>query len=571
VKERFVMHSECVYLEIGQGSLKALRGEAGLELPLERLPSGRLSEPCKKKLTVGLQSFLKKEVWQPRLRAVCAIGARGVSLRRLTLPASSKENLRRLLLLQIESEFPLPPDALAWGYRQLHNGSAPSGTAQSGPVGSNGKQGFLVVAVKKEVVEEYGEILSGCGVVPVFTLGGMARSSLRPESYRSCAQLDVGRYYSELMSFDEGVPTAVRIVSWGGENITEAISAALGISRDEAEKLKLSWAQDSLPDAGTRARVQAAVETALDSLPAVLNGHAISQTIYLTGRSARIKELPAELARRLGAGVRCESLEPPVSEGRSAAVLGLKTAAENGHECPPLAIQLTPANGTAGFVRRVPVKWAAIALALVLASLALPYAEALLLKSRLSRKLAAVQADKARLATIDRELDFLRYLKENQPPYLDALFLLAKAAPQGAKLDSLSMNRRGDLSLRGSMKDSQQVVGFRSKLIESGFFANVAVEEQTPTPDRQKLTVRISAQWKPASARGSLAVGPTAEEIEKAKTRPKETPGGPMPNMGPGFPGGAPMPTGPSPTPPIRRVSSRMDSNGPAPGPAVKP
>jgi len=29
----------CVYLEIRQNSLKALKGEAGLELPLERAPT----------------------------------------------------------------------------------------------------------------------------------------------------------------------------------------------------------------------------------------------------------------------------------------------------------------------------------------------------------------------------------------------------------------------------------------------------------------------------------------------------------------------------------------------------
>ena len=32
---------------------------------------------------------------------------------------------------------------------------------------------------------------------------------------------------------------------------------------------------------------------------------------------------------------------------------------------------------------------------------------------------------------------------------------------------------------------------------DSGFFANVTVEEQTPTPDRQRVNVRISAQEKP--------------------------------------------------------------------------
>jgi Tfp pilus assembly PilM family ATPase len=570
VKERFLMHSESVYLEIGQGSLKALRGEAELELPLERLPNGRLSEACKNKLTQNLQGFLKKDVWQPRLRAICAVGARGVSLRRLTLPSATNENLRRLLLLQIESEFPLPPEALAWGYRQLPNGGIRAGQSLLGEANSHGKQDFLVAAVKKEVIGEYWEVLSGCGVLPVFTLAGLARSSLRPLSHQPCALLDIGRHYSELMSFDNGVPTAVRILPWGGESITQAIASGLGISRDEAETLKLKWAQESLPDAELRPKVQAAVEAALDSLAGAINSHSTNQTIYLTGRSACLKDLSSQLARRLGPGVQCESLEPPPGEGCSAAILGLKTAAENGRECPPLIIQVTPANGANGLARRVPLKWATVAVLLALASLALPYGEALLLKSRLSRKLTAIQTDKTRLTTIDRELDFLRYLKESQPPYLDALFLLAKAAPQGARFDSLSMNRRGDLSLRGSMKDSQQVVGFRSKLIDSGFFANVAVEEQTPTPDRQKVTVRINAQWKPASARASLALGPTAEEIEKAKIRPKEAPSGAFPGMGPGLPGGLPMPVGPPPAGPGSRKSSSVGPKGPPPPGGMK-
>jgi hypothetical protein len=94
------MDPPCVYIEIRQSSLKALKGETGLELPLERAPAGGLTKACREKVTISLQGFLKKDVWQPRFRAYCAIGARGVSLRRLTLPATSKEDLKRLLALQ---------------------------------------------------------------------------------------------------------------------------------------------------------------------------------------------------------------------------------------------------------------------------------------------------------------------------------------------------------------------------------------------------------------------------------------------------------------------------------------
>src|SRR5262245_60510779 len=95
-----------LYLEIRQGTIRALLGSESVELALERQENSRLTELCRERLVIGLQAFLKRKHWQPRVRAICAIGARGVSLRRLILPASPKEELHRLLNLQIESEFP---------------------------------------------------------------------------------------------------------------------------------------------------------------------------------------------------------------------------------------------------------------------------------------------------------------------------------------------------------------------------------------------------------------------------------------------------------------------------------
>jgi hypothetical protein len=167
--------------------------------------------------------------------------------------------------------------------------------------------------------------------------------------------------------------------------------------------------------------------------------------------------------------------------------------------------------------------------------LLLPYGEALVLKPWLSRKLTELKAQESRLATIDRELEFLQHLKQNQPPYLDSLYLFARSAPQGAKIESLTMNRRGEVSVRGSMRNADQVSEFRNKLISSSFFSNVSVEEQTPTPDKQKVNLRLTAQWKPASALQTLAIGPTAEEIEKAKNKKESSPGGMPPGFSPGM------------------------------------
>ena len=572
MRESHFMDSAHVYIEIRQSSLKALRGEAGLELPLERTPSGGLTKACREKLTISLQGFLRKDVWQQRLRAYCAVGARGVSLRRLTLPATTKEDLKRLLALQIESEFPLPPDALAWGYRQIGSPGIPIGQSADSAVA---KQELLVVAVKKEVIEEYSEILVACGVVPVFTVAALARRHVSQPPPQTCALLDVGRNYAELISFENGVPQAVRVLPWGGESITGAIADKLGVSRDEAEKLKTGLAQGHSGDAERGLKIQAAIDAALDSLARAINGYWTGQRVYLSGRGAQLKDFALRLAGRLGNGAQCELLDLAPGHGRSAAVLGLRRMTAPGTESSLVTLQSKSTNGSAALARPAPWKWAALALGLAVLTQSLPYLEAPWLKWRLSRRLRTIQADRGRLVTIDRELDFVRHLKQNQPPYLDALFLLAKAVPPGSKLDSLSMNRRGDVALRGSMKDGQQVVGFRSKLIDSGFFANVAVEEQTPTPDRQKVTVRITAQWKAANDRQSLSIGPTAEEIEKAKNRPKDAPPGAFPPMDMGPPGGMPMmpamPGGGAMPGPRKRISAPGNPMMPSPTAATNP
>ena len=87
--------------------------------------------------------------------------------------------------------------------------------------------------------------------------------------------------------------------------------------------------------------------------------------------------------------------------------------------------------------------------------------------------------------------------------------------PPGFDFDALTMNSRGEVSLRGSFRDGQQVADFRTKLIDSGFFSNVSVEEQTPTPDRQKVNVRLSAQWKPAGQLQSLSMARRPKKLRK--------------------------------------------------------
>ena len=113
MKELPFIHQPPVYLEISQGWLKALRENEGLEVALERELNGQLTLPCRTALVQSLQKLVQQKAWQPRARAFCAIGASGVSLRRMSLPSAAKEDVAKLLGLQIEAEFPLSPEELA--------------------------------------------------------------------------------------------------------------------------------------------------------------------------------------------------------------------------------------------------------------------------------------------------------------------------------------------------------------------------------------------------------------------------------------------------------------------------
>jgi hypothetical protein len=494
-----------IYLEFAQSELRLLSGERTAEWSLERQPNGRLTAECRQKLQETLAGFLNRKKWQPNPVALCAIDGRGVSLRRLALPHATGEEFQRLLLLQLEGEFPLPPEQLAWGYCRVNGNSQPVPPG-SGPASNNSTQYLMVAAIKKEVIEEYHQLVQESGANPVFTLSAIARNRLCPRAPGAYAILNVEGDYSELACFEAGAPSMIRLLPWG-----------------ESDKEK-------------KGPLDASRAASLETLKKVAGGNGASAPLYICGSNGHLTSLVSELENKLGA-VRCELLPPGTRGECSSALQGLERFAKEDGGLPPLLLQSKPATTSISLREPTVRKWAQIAAALLLLLCIWPYGEAFLLKPILARKLTALKADNGRLSTIDRELEFLQFMKQSQPPYLDALFVFSKAAPQGTHLDSLSLNHKGEISLRGSVRDAQQVVDFRSKLVESKFFSSVSVEEQSPTPDHQKVNFRLSAQWKSADSRASLSIGPTAEEIERAKTN-QPAGGGigmPMPGGPPGF------------------------------------
>jgi hypothetical protein len=414
-------------------------------------------------------------------------------MRRLNVPrASSKEELQRLLLLQIEREFPLSPQELAWGYQAL-------GREVKTANGDDKSQEFLVVAVKKDLLQQYANVLQEAGLTPTFTVGALARSTLCRQPPISFTMLDIGRQQSEVVRFDHGVPETLRVLPWGGENITSAIEKQLGITHAEAEKTKIA------PE-GAGAQIHETIGREIGAFASSVGGAINGQKIYITGGGSRTRDLASRLAETFG--TECERIEFGEGEGHSATVEALERSRARG--VTPVILSLDASKNGESAAR--PVQWQMLGLAvlLVLTSLSLRYLEPLFFKSRVNKKISELRAYGAALPRVERELALMQYLKTNQPPYLDTIHALAQAAAPGTRIDALSLNSKGDIGIRATVKDSQQVTDWRSKLIDSGNFASVVVDEQTPSSDRQKMQVRITAQWRTPPEGAKPAKTPTA-------------------------------------------------------------
>ena len=87
------------YLELAPGRLRGTHGGETLDLPLERGAGGRLTTATREAAAAALQKLAGGASWKGRPRAYCAVPVRGVSLRRLTVAAASKEEFPKVLAL----------------------------------------------------------------------------------------------------------------------------------------------------------------------------------------------------------------------------------------------------------------------------------------------------------------------------------------------------------------------------------------------------------------------------------------------------------------------------------------
>jgi len=540
-------------IDIGYSSLKMKLGGDGIELPVERAAGGEITPESTSRIARELRSFLDGHRWTSR-QALCGLPSRGISLRVLRLPEAPPDETARLLALQVEKELPLPPESIAWGTARA--------ALRNGAPAADGLREVMVAAVRREILDPYAALLEACGLKPTFCLGVLAASLICPTAEGHQAVLDVGRTHSQLLILGDGRPESVRSLPWGGERVTAKIAEALQVDLAAAENLKLRWTgrppiQSAVPVDARTLRIDEAVRAAVGDLAKLLDevwtasrGRSRGENgsgeppgeprrLFLMGGGARLAGFGRALAEALVESMEWRSIEPDGGPGASAATAGLERGSRRPDQNGLITLR-SPETRTApvgGQAIGLLVRWVALAALLAAVSVSLRYAGPLWRLPGLKEKLTEVQKLRDSLPKIDRELGFLSHLESRRGQHLGALTLIAESAPRGIFLEVLTMNRTEEISLRGNVGNREEAAGLRSKLLQSGWFREVVIEDQTPTKDQKRVELRLTARLKPPGELPELpaarAQQPTAQSQKQPERPPQAEPPPPQPQTQP--------------------------------------
>jgi len=165
-----------------------------------------------------------------------ALSVSGISVivKKITLPEMTEEELDESIHWEAEQYIPFDIEDVNIDYQIL------------GPVGEEGanQMEVLLVAVKKDKINEYTSLVEEAGLTPVvvdvdaFALENMYEINYEIDRNEAVALIDIGAGLMNINVILNGMSAFTRDISIGGNQFTEAIQKEFGISFEDAEKLK---------------------------------------------------------------------------------------------------------------------------------------------------------------------------------------------------------------------------------------------------------------------------------------------------------------------------------------------
>jgi type IV pilus assembly protein PilM len=310
IKDLFTGGKLLVGLDIGSSCIKLVEI---LETPQSRtlslftqmpLPKGVIVDGVvveSETLTATIKEIFRQSGCK-RKKIVTSLSGHAVIVKKATFAQMDDEELRALI--HDEAGKYLPFDNMsAVDYDLQILGDNPYNPSQ---------MEVLIVAAKKEFIESYTDAIEAAGLAPVimdvdsFALETMYEENYEIDEEEVVILINIGASITNLNAVKGGTSIFTRDFTIGGNSITEALAANLGVSFEEAEKVKINGTGDDEQARKTFREglithadpICSEIERSIDYFRSAFGAETISK-ILVSGGGAMIPGLVAELGRRM--------------------------------------------------------------------------------------------------------------------------------------------------------------------------------------------------------------------------------------------------------------------------------
>jgi len=220
-----------------------------------------------------------------------SVSGHPVIIKKISIPMMSEEELETNLETEAEQYIPFDLDEVNIDFQILGVNSEQTDNLD-----------VMLVAAKKQMVEEYSDILKAAGLKPlvadidVFALENMFSLNYSHEEDEIIALIDIGASITNINIIKNDASLFNRDVFLGGNQITEEIQKELSVSFEEAEALKIGTIIEGISQEVIDEQIQKGASLIAREIQRTLdffkgsNYTEITQ-IYLSGGGSKTKNL----------------------------------------------------------------------------------------------------------------------------------------------------------------------------------------------------------------------------------------------------------------------------------------
>ncbi|MFQ5720303.1 MAG: type IV pilus assembly protein PilM [Acidobacteriota bacterium] len=307
-----------VGLDIGTSSVKAAvlkargrgRGYALTHFAVEPLPSEVIVEG----------SIMDSGPVVEAINRVCAAGGirhnevavslsgHSVIVKRVSIPSMTEEELAESIHWEAEQYIPFDVEDVNIDYQIL-------GDVEE----QKDQMDVLLVAVKKDKINDYTSVISQAGRIPVvvdvdvFAVQNIFEINYEQVPDETVALINMGAAVTNVAILNSGNPQFWRDLSVGGNQYTEALQRELGVSFEEAEDAKMGKVAEISAEQ-TEPILSSVTQEVVSEIQKTVDFYLSSNSdeqldrVVLSGGGTRLESLPGALTERFDCDV--EHLDP---------------------------------------------------------------------------------------------------------------------------------------------------------------------------------------------------------------------------------------------------------------------